>query len=188
LIAAGESESGLQRIREASTAFQAQQASLGRPLIMAAMAIGSFRAGLGEEAMGLIAAGISAAETSGERQWFAELYRLRGEFLAAQRNSSLAEAEASVREALEIANRQGALSLELRAAMSLCRILQARHETKEGADVLAPVLSRLQEGLDTADLREARELLDKVGSPLASSPNKVPASDEHVLHGSSASK
>jgi class 3 adenylate cyclase/predicted ATPase len=162
-IAAGQSELGLQRIRQASTAFQAQQANLGKPLMMAAMATGCFRAGTVGEAMNLLATGISAAETSGEHQWLAELYRLKGEFLASQRNPRLADAEACVREAIDIAVQQGALSLELRAAMTLSRMAKAKGEAKKAADILMPVFSRLQEGFDTADLREARGLLQELG-------------------------
>jgi predicted ATPase len=113
--------------------------------------------------MNLLAMGISAAETNGEHQWLAELYRLKGEFLASQRNPRLADAEACVREAIDIAVQQGALSLELRAVMTLSRMAKAKGEAKKAADILVPVFSRLQEGFDTADLREARGLLQELG-------------------------
>ncbi len=164
LIAAGQPEPGLQRIRQAFVAFQEQQANLGKPLMMAVMAVGYFQAGKIEEAMMTLAAGISAAETSGEHQWLAELYRLKGEFLASQRNPRLAEAEASAREAIDLAVQQGALSLELRAAMTLSRIAKARGGAEKAASVLAPVFSRLQEGFDTADVREAKRLLQELGA------------------------
>jgi class 3 adenylate cyclase/tetratricopeptide (TPR) repeat protein len=160
-IAEGEAEAGLQHVRQAATAFQAQQASLGKPLIMAIMATGYLRSGAADDALNLVAAGISAAEATSEHQWLPELYRLKGECLALQHNR-LADAEACAREALQIAAQQGALSLELRAATSLCRIMRTRREATEGADILASVLSRLQEGLETADAREARALLDEI--------------------------
>ena len=163
LIAAGQSELGLQRIGQAFSAFQVQQANLGKPLMMAVMAIGHFRAGMEEEAMSTLAAGISAAETSGEHQWLAELYRLKGEFLASRQNPRMSDAEACVREAIDIAVQQGALSLELRAAMTLCRMAKARGEVEKAADMLVPVFSRFQEGFDTADLREAKSLLQELG-------------------------
>src|SRR5262249_56406816 len=100
-------------------------------------------------------AGISGAESGGGHKGLAELYRLKGELLGLKHNR-LADSEACVREALAIAARQGALSLELRAATSLCRIMRARREATQGTDVLASVLARLQEGRDTADGRAAR--------------------------------
>jgi predicted ATPase/class 3 adenylate cyclase len=188
LIAAGQSELGLQRIRQASTAFQAQQANLGKPMMMAVMAIGCFRAGKGEEAMSLLAAGISAAETSGEHQWLAELYRLKGEFLASPRNPRMADAEACVREAIDIAVQQGALSLELRAAMTLCRMAKAKGEAKKAADALVPVFSRFQEGFDTADLREASGLLQELGIVPNIRRGQAARAGQGQYQGSSASK
>jgi predicted ATPase len=72
----------------------------------------------------------------------------------------VADAEASFQEALAIARRQQARTLELRAAMSLGRLWRQQGKPREARDLLAPVYGWFTEGLDTADLREARALLD----------------------------
>jgi predicted ATPase len=168
LISAGKADLGLERIRQAFTEFQAQQASLGKPLMMAVMATGFFRAGMTDEAMTTLARGIGAAEASGELHWLAELHRLKGEFLASLPSPRISDAIACIRQAIEIAVRQGALSLELRAATSLCRISESSVEKEKAANQLKSVYARFEEGLDTADLREARSLLDEVGVPFNS--------------------
>jgi len=163
LIAAGQADLGLQRIRQAFSEFQAQQASLGKPLMMAVMATGFFRAGMMEEAMTTLARGVGAAETSGELHWMAELHRLKGEFLASLPAPRSADAHACIDQAIDIAVRQGALSLELRAMIALCRISKTRDEKMTAINRVKSVYSRFEEGFDTADLREARDLLEELG-------------------------
>jgi predicted ATPase len=90
----------------------------------------------------------------------AELYRLRGVLvLQTGGRASEDEAEANIRQALEIAQKQKAKALELRAAVSLCRLLQARGMPKDGLRALAPVYHWFNEGAGTADLMEAGELV-----------------------------
>jgi len=145
------------------------------------------RAGAGEEAMSMLSVGISAAETSGEHQWLAELYRLKGELLSSS-NPSSADVEACVRKAFNIAQHQGALSLELRAANTLCRVAIAKGDAEQAANILLPVFSRFQEGFDTADLREAKGLLQELG--VAPDLRRGPAAlaGQSRYQGSSASK
>ena len=71
-----------------------------------------------------------------------------------------AEAEACFRQALDIARHQQAKSLELRAAMSLARLWQGQGKRAEARQLLAPIYDWFTEGFDTADLREAKELLE----------------------------
>ena len=101
-------------------------------------------------------------EKSGERWWEAELHRLEGEVLLAAADDGGSDgdggdrAEACFRNALEIARRQQARSLELRAALSLSR-LWSRSRRDEARRVLGGVLETFSEGHDTADLRAAGE-------------------------------
>ena len=92
----------------------------------------------------------------------AELYRLRGA-LVLQINGRAAEdeAEANFRQALEIAARQNARALELRAAVSLCRHLQARGRPRDGLRILNTAYDWFTEGAGTSDLIEARHLIDE---------------------------
>jgi predicted ATPase len=97
---------------------------------------------------------------TGERRWEAEVYRLKGELLLARSAEHDAEAETCFRQALAIARRQQAKSLELRAAMSLARLWQQQGKRGEAYDLLAPIYGWFTEGFDTADLQEAKALLD----------------------------
>ena len=87
------------------------------------------------------------------------MYRLKGELLLTRSAEHHAEAESCFRQALEIARRQGAKSLELRAAMSLSRLWQQQGKRTEAHALLAPIYGWFTEGFDTADLQEAKALL-----------------------------
>jgi predicted ATPase len=105
------------------------------------------------------------------RKYFyeAELYRLRGA-LVLQINGRKAEdeAEANFRQALEIAARQKARALELRAAVSLCRLLQVRGRPHDGLRILSKVYRWFEEGAGTADLTEAQQLIAESPQPARS--------------------
>jgi class 3 adenylate cyclase/predicted ATPase len=94
-----------------------------------------------------------------ERWWEAEVHRLRGEIVFTRSPEDTRDAEACFQQALEIARDQGALSLELRAAMSLTRIA-APEKVGTARKRLQDCYARFGEGFDTADLREAKRLLD----------------------------
>ncbi len=99
---------------------------------------------------------MEAAEQTGGRYYEAELYRLKGELLMALAQENRAQAEACFRQAIEMAHRQQAKSFELRAAVSLTRLLR----NEEAREDLAEIYGWFTEGFDTKDLREAREILD----------------------------
>jgi predicted ATPase len=97
-----------------------------------------------------------------ERMYEAEVYRLRGELLLQQSAAQQGEAEESLHQALTVARRQEAKSLELRSAMSLSRLWQQQGKRIEAYDLLAPIYGWFTEGFDTADLREAKALLEEL--------------------------
>jgi predicted ATPase len=99
-----------------------------------------------------------------ERYWEAEVHRLRGVLLLQQPETPQAEAEAWLQRALNVAHHQEAKSLELRAAMSLARLWQQQGRRAEARDLLAPLYGWFTEGFDTADLQEAKALLDELGA------------------------
>jgi len=121
------------------------------------------RAGRIEAASERLAEAHAQAESSGERNWEAELHRLQGEvLLAAADNEDRGDrAEACFRRALEVAGRQGATSLELRAALSLSRL----GNSPDAHKLLGDVLGRFTEGHDTADLRAAQTQLSRIHLP-----------------------
>jgi predicted ATPase len=100
-----------------------------------------------------------------QSRWaIAELLRIRGELLLLQgAPGAAAAAEDHYRQALGWARRQGALSWELRAAISLARLL--RDQCRSADAVLQPVFDRFTEGFDKADLKAAKALLDALDSP-----------------------
>jgi predicted ATPase len=106
----------------------------------------------------LVEAGIQQSEGG----WLTpELLRLKGELFLLQSSSSVSQtAEDLFRQALDGARRQEALSWELRAATSLARLLRHRDRIGEARDLLAPIYERFTEGFGTADLREAKRLID----------------------------
>jgi predicted ATPase len=95
-----------------------------------------------------------------ERLWEAELHRLKGELLLQQSADQAAEAAACFQQALDIACHQQAKSLELRAATSLARLWQFQGQRQDAYDLLAPLYAWFTEGFDTADLKEARAVLN----------------------------
>jgi predicted ATPase len=104
------------------------------------------------------------AQATGERWGEAELYRLRGDLLLRQTGTQPEEAETWLRKALDVARRQEAKALELRAAVSLSRLWQQQGKQDEARELLTPIYSWFTEGFDTADLQEAKGLLDELGA------------------------
>ena len=119
-------------------------------------------AACGHYGEGLAAVREAAAlvEETGERYVEAEIRRLEGNLLLAE--NGWAEAEACYVKALEVARAQEARSLELRAATSLARLWGERGRSAEARDLLAPVYGWFTEGFDSADLKEAKALLDEL--------------------------
>src|SRR5262249_5367331 len=101
-------------------------------------------------------------DTTGERWYEPELYRLKGALLLQQNSDHQVEAESSFHHALEIARNQQAKSFELRTATSLARLWQQQGKRQEAHDLLAPVYGWFTEGFDTPDLIEAKALLDEL--------------------------
>jgi predicted ATPase len=101
-------------------------------------------------------------EQQDERWWEAEVHRLRGVLLLRQTGMPQEEAEAWLQRALDVARRQEAKSLELRAAMSLSRLWQQQGKRDEARALLVPIYGWFTEGFDTADLQEAKALLEEL--------------------------
>ena len=97
-----------------------------------------------------------------DRWWEAEIYRLRGVLLLRQPGTPQAEVETWLQRALDVSRRQEAKSLELRAAMSLACLWQQQGKRAEAYNLLAPIYGWFTEGFDTADLQEAKALLDEL--------------------------
>ncbi len=116
--------------------------------------------GQAEEGLRLLAKALATTHQHGMHLWEPELYRVKGELLLRQLVPDAQEAESCFRQALDSAHRQEAKSLELRAATSLSRLWQRQGKDAEARTLLAPIYGWFTEGFDTADLREAKGLLD----------------------------
>jgi predicted ATPase len=114
------------------------------------------------EGLEAVTEALATVAQSAVRWWEAELYRLRGELLLQRTATQPEEAEACFHQALDIARRQQAKTLELRAAMSLARLWQQQGKRDEARALLAPVYGWFTEGFETADLQEAKVLLEEL--------------------------
>jgi predicted ATPase len=132
---------------------------LRRPYYLALLAEVCGRTGRVDEGLDALTQALSLVEETGQRRWEAEIHRIRGELLLARSPEDRAEAEACFRQAVEVARGQGAKSLELRAALSLSRLWRDRGKRAEARDLLGPIHAWFTEGLDTADLKDAKVLL-----------------------------
>ena len=130
------------------------------PYLCTVLADISAHLGHPEDGLQALAEAHTLVEQQEERYWEVEIARLRGVLLLRQTGTPQAEAETCFRQALDVARRQEAKSLELRAAMSLARLWQQQGKGAEARALLAPVYSWFTEGFDTADLQEAQALLD----------------------------
>ena len=125
-------------------------------------------AGRIEEGLAAVAEAFEVLNRTGECRWEAELYRLKGDLmLKAALNTSHNEAENCYHKAVETAQRQSAKSLELRAVMSLARLWQQQGKHTEARQMLAEIYGWFTEGFDTADLQDAKALLEELDSELS---------------------
>jgi predicted ATPase len=146
-------------MREALAAYRA---TARRPwlLFLGLLAEACGQAGQVEEGLRALREALEAIQTTEERICEVEVYRLKGELLLQQSAAQQGAAEASFHQALTVARRQQAKSLELRAAMSLSRLWQQQGKRAEAYELLAPIYGWFTEGFDTADLQEAKALLE----------------------------
>jgi predicted ATPase len=149
-------------MRQGLTAYEATGAELERPYSLALLAEAYGHVGQTAEGLHLLAEALGLVDTRGDRWCEAELYRLKGDLLLTLSPPHQTEAEACLHQALAAARRQQAKSWELRAAMSLSRLWQQQGKCQEAHDLLAPLYGWFTEGFDTADLREAKALLEEL--------------------------
>jgi len=118
--------------------------------------------GQAEEGLRLLAEALAWMDTAGQSYYAAEVYRVKGELLLQQAVPDAPQAEACLQQALAIARRQQDRSWELRTAMSLSRLWLRQGKRSEAYELLASIYGWFTEGFDTADLQEAKALLDEL--------------------------
>jgi predicted ATPase len=179
----GEQEDGIVQIRQGIAMLQVN-GELDLPYWLALLAEVYGRVGRIEEGLGLLAEAHGKVQGDGER-FEAELYRLKGELTLQEENQKAkgkgqkskiktepralmsdaqGEAEVCFLKAIDIAQKQHAKSLELRASVSLARLWQTQGKQHEARTLLADVYNWFTEGFDTKGLQEARALLEELTS------------------------
>jgi predicted ATPase/class 3 adenylate cyclase len=158
----GQGEEGLAQIRQGIAAWRATGGAVIVPYLCTLLADVCDHLGYPEDGLQALAEAHTLVEQHEERWWAAEVCRLRGVLLLRQPVPPQAEAEACFQRALDVARLQEAKSLELRAAMSLSRLWQQQGKRAEAYELLAPVYGWFTEGFDTADLQEAKALLEEL--------------------------
>ncbi len=160
LTAQGRAAEGLQMMSGGLDGVWASGMEVGRPRNLALLAEACGRSELIEQGLSLIKEGLAAAEITGEGHYEPELHRIRGELLYFA-EEPYEEVEESLLRARDLARKQGARSLELRASISLSRLWQASNRA-HAVESLTEIYQSFNEGLKTADLEEAHELLDQL--------------------------
>jgi predicted ATPase len=153
------------QMTRAMAAFEATGARWLRPYFQASLARTYAGEGRVEEGLAVIDEALREDAAGKAGFYRAELRRLKGVLALARlgkkapAESTRAESEACFQEAIAIARRQGARSLELRAVIDLARLWRANGRAGEARRVLAEVYEQFTEGFETHDMREARALL-----------------------------
>jgi TOMM system kinase/cyclase fusion protein len=164
----GQGEEGIAQMRQGLAARHAIGEDVDRAYYLTLLAEVYGRLGQIDEGFALLAEALAAVQHTREHWTEAELCRLKGELLLKQavgvglKPATTDEAEACFHQALEVARRQQARSLELRTATSLSRLWQGQGKRAAAHELLAPIYGWFTEGFDTADLQEAKALLDEL--------------------------
>lgn len=156
----GQIHEGIAQMREGMAVRRSFGARCNLSGMSGALAAAQAKVGQPEAGLATLDEMLSFVEETSERYYEAELHRLRGELLLTQ--GEQVEAEASLQKAIEVARRQQARSWELRATMTLSRLWQSQGRRAEAHRMLAEIYEWFTEGVDTADLSEARCLLDEL--------------------------
>jgi predicted ATPase len=160
LLGQGAVDEAIARIREGITKWTGLGRTMYLPYGFAFLAEGLARHGDRAAALAALREGLETARATGEHMWDAELHRLTGSVLLAA--NKLDDGQASLQQAIRIAQAQRAKSLELRAARDLARLWGKQGRRAQARDLLAQVYGWFTEGFDTADLKEAKALLDQL--------------------------
>jgi class 3 adenylate cyclase/predicted ATPase len=174
----GQKEEGIAQIRQGMIAMRATKTEIWRPYYLALLAEAYGKGKQAEAGLKVLVEALALVGKTGECWWEAELYRLKGELIHQQFNGQDStftvenpqsaflnpqlEAEACFLKAIEIAQKQQAKSLELRATVSLARLWQQQGKRAEAYTMLAEIYNWFIEGFETKDMQEAKVLLEKL--------------------------
>ena len=158
----GRNEEGIAQIREGLAALRATGTEMFRPYLLCLLAEACMQAGSLDDGLSALTEALDAADKHEEREHEAEIHRLKGQLLLRRDQSNAGEAQRSFQRAIEIARKQSAKSWELRATTSLARLLDKHGNRDDARAMLAEIYGWFTEGFDTADLKDAKSLLDQL--------------------------
>jgi predicted ATPase len=164
LAALGEGEEGMAQLRQGLEGWRATGAAISWSYYLGSLADAYARGAHAGEGLAVLTEALTCVDQTGERYAEAELHRLKGALLLEQTVPDAHQAEVCFQQALAIARRQQAKSWELRAAMSLSRLWQQQGQRAEARALLAPIYGRFTEGFATADLQDAKALLEALST------------------------
>jgi len=160
LVHQGQAEEGLRQIQQGVAAIRALGTGIVPSRFLTLFAEAYATIGQSTEGLRVLDEALRQVNQTEEHYYEAELHRLKGALLLQQSSDNQAESESCFSQAISIAQSQQAKSWELRATTSLARLWQQQGKAQEAHDLLAPVYGWFTEGFDTADLQEAKALLD----------------------------
>jgi predicted ATPase len=160
LVERDQGEEGIAYIQQGIASNRAMGSVLILPAYLALLAEAYGKVEQVEAGLLCVDEALAIMHQSGERWCEAELYRIKGALLLASPAEQHAEAQTWLRQAIQTARQQQAKSWELRATLSLSRLWQQQGKRAEAYELLAPIYGWFTEGFDTADLQEAKALLE----------------------------
>jgi class 3 adenylate cyclase/predicted ATPase len=160
----GRNEEGIAQIQEGLAASRATGAELLVTTYRCYLVEACLEAGRLDDGLNALTEALAAADEREDRICEAEMHRLKGELLLKQGDSNMSEALRCFERSIEVSRKQHAKSWELRATMSLARLLASQGRRDEARTMLAEIYNWFTEGFDTADLKDAKSLLDELGN------------------------
>jgi predicted ATPase len=160
----GRCEEGIEQMQQAQAVAHAAGVDIGRANFLCQLAEGYMMVDRLDDALNALTEALAAVDEQEERYFETEIHRLKGELLLLKRSdATAAEAQSCFERAIEIAREKSAKSHELRATMSLARLLASQGRRDEARTMLANIYNWFTEGFDTADLIDSKALLDELG-------------------------
>ena len=160
----GEADEGLGQMRFGLDEYEAMDSWLAGCWFRCLLAEAYAKVGMRDAALRALDGALATARRTGDHSYLAEVYRLQGEIMLSSGDpASLQGAEDLFRLSLEIARKQGALSWELRTAVSLARLSHQAGKCEQASLLIGPIVGRFSEGFSTPDLKQAMQLIDELG-------------------------
>ena len=160
----GKALAAVQMLASGLSALRATGATFWAPLSFSYLASAHAELCQFADARRCIGEAMTAVEATNERWCESEVHRVAGEIALKSPEPDAAKAQSYFQQAITVARKQQAKSLELRAVMSMARLWRDQGNRDEARDLLAPVYGWFTEGFDTLDLKEAKALLDELAS------------------------